>query len=39
MFYDGYQTDKDDYGYTPLMEWIIEHKDEDIPKEMYYDGC
>ncbi len=23
LYYDGYQTDKDNYGWSPLMFWII----------------
>ena len=40
MYYNGYQTDKDDNGQTPLMLWIEYRSDETIPKEdLFYDGC
>lgn len=35
LYYDGYQTDKNDDGDTPLMMWI-EYRDDDIPKELLY---
>ena len=32
LYYDGWQTYKDDYfEYTPLMTWIENRRGEDIP--------
>ena len=38
FFYDGYQTDRDNDDYTPLLQWIECRPGEPIPKELYYDG-
>lgn len=38
LFYDNWQTDKDDFDQTPLMIWIEYNVDDPIPKELYYDG-
>ncbi len=38
FFYDGCQTDKDEYDRTPLMLWIEYRKKQDIPKELFYTG-
>ena len=38
LYYDGYQTDKNSNGQTPLMMWIEERHSEDIPEDFYYDG-
>lgn len=39
LFYDGYQTDKDKNGYTPLILWIIYRRNKPIPEELYYENC
>ena len=36
--YPGWQKDKNNEGYTPLMFWIKYVPEEFIPKELYYDG-
>ena len=36
MYYEGYQTDKDDDDRTPLMLWIFCRRYEAIPEELYY---
>ena len=36
LYYNGYQTDKDELGRTPLMLWKQYHKGIDIPKKFYY---
>ena len=38
LYYDDYQTDRDEFGNTPLMLWIQWHKGIDIPKKLYYKG-
>ena len=38
LYYDGYQTDRDSDGQTPLMYWIKYRQNEDIPQELYYDN-
>ena len=37
MYYDGWQTDKDNCDKTPLMLWIEERRGEAIPECLYYD--
>ena len=34
LYYEGWQTDKDKYGKTPLMNWVHWRRDEAIPKEL-----
>ena len=36
LYYDGWKTDKDKNGETPLMLWICTYPSENIPQEMYY---
>ena len=38
LCYDGYQTDKNANGETPLMLWI-KNSEEEIPEELYYNDC
>ena len=37
LYYNGWQTDKDKGGWSPLMLWIFA-RNGDIPKEFYYKG-
>ena len=39
LYYEGYKTDKDHYGRTPLMIWLDCRQDKRIPKELYYNDC
>ena len=39
LFYEGYQTDKNKDGQTPLMLWIENRDEEDIPYQLYYPKC
>ena len=39
LFYDGYQSDKDELGRTPLMIWIeFQYRIKEIPKCLLYQG-
>lgn len=38
LYYTGYQTDKDEYGYTPLMLWVENCHDKNIPRQLYYNN-
>ena len=39
LYYEGYQTDRDENRETPLFYWIKYRLDETIPQEMYYEDC
>lgn len=38
LYYDNWQTDKDDFDQTPLMIWIEYNVDDPIPEQLFYDG-
>ena len=38
LYYDDWQTDKDDIGRTPLLIWFKWRPKEAIPQELYYPG-
>lgn len=38
LYYDVCQTDRNEYGRTPLMLWVKHRPGEDIPNELLYDG-
>ncbi len=38
LYYEGYKTDRNKHGRTPLMLWIKHRPGEDIPNELLYDG-
>lgn len=38
MFYEGCQTDRNEYKYTPLMLWVMYHEGCPIPDKLKYDG-
>lgn len=38
LYYDGWQTDRNKDGDTPLMLWIHTYPSENIPQELFYTG-
>ena len=39
LYYDDYQTDKNEDGETALMIWIEYRYGDDIPQGLLYPGC